>query len=127
MNDKIERVKRIIDKVLKNQKTINKLKEKLGDDFETKIRNGDIDENYLSKIEDKKPGFRIEAKGAIKDDKDPINDTKKEEFQQRIEERENRVEQNLKLNDIIQKERLDKIREKHKKNDERRSIYSRIL
>ena len=52
MNDKIERVKRIIDKVLKNQKTINKLKEKLGDDFETKIRNGDIDENYLLKVEE---------------------------------------------------------------------------
>ena len=52
MNEKIERVKRIIDKVLKDEKTINKLKEKLGDDFETKIRNGDIDENYLSKIEE---------------------------------------------------------------------------
>ena len=52
MNDKIERVKRIIDKVLKNEKTINKLKEKLGDDFETKIRNGDIDENYLLKVEE---------------------------------------------------------------------------
>ena len=29
--------------------------------------------------EEKKPGFRIEAKGAIKDDKDPISDTKSED------------------------------------------------
>ena len=36
-------------------------------------------ENLEEKENEQKPGFRIEAKGAIKDDKDPINDTKKED------------------------------------------------
>ena len=49
--DKINRVKNIISEVFKDNKTILELKEKLGDDFETKIREGDIDEEYLFKVE----------------------------------------------------------------------------
>ena len=51
LNDKINKVNRIISEVLKDEKTIQELKKKLGDDFETRIREGDIDEEYLSKIE----------------------------------------------------------------------------
>ena len=58
-----------------------------------------------------------------------LRNTKKEQFQQKIEERENRVIQNQKLNDKIQQERLAKIREKQKKNDERKlqRQYNKIL
>ena len=51
LNDKINKVNKIISEVLKDEKTIQELKNKLGDDFETRIREGDIDEEYLSKIE----------------------------------------------------------------------------
>ena len=51
LKDKINKVNTIINEVLKDEKTIQELKNKLGDDFETRLREGDIDEEYLSKIE----------------------------------------------------------------------------
>ena len=50
--NKIERVKNIISEAFKDDKTIEKLKEKFGDDFENKIKEGDIDEEYLLKVEE---------------------------------------------------------------------------
>ena len=50
--NKIERAKNIISEAFKDDKTIEKLKEKFGDDFENKIKEGDIDEEYLLKVEE---------------------------------------------------------------------------
>ena len=58
-----------------------------------------------------------------------LRNTKKEEFQKRMEERESRFEEKQKLNNLLEQERLSKIREKHRLNDERKlqKQYNKIL
>ena len=58
-----------------------------------------------------------------------LRNTKKEEFQKRMEERESRFEEKKKLNNLLEQERLSKIREKHRLNDERKlqKQYNKIL
>ena len=48
---KINRVQKLVMEAFKDEDTVNKLKQKLGDDFESKLTNANIDEDYLDKIE----------------------------------------------------------------------------
>ena len=61
------------------QKDENEIKEENPEKNEKENNSDENKENLEEKENEQKPGFRIEAKGAIKDDKDPINDTKKED------------------------------------------------
>ena len=48
---KINRVQKLVMEAFKDEDTVNKLKQKLGDDFESKLTHANIDEAYLDKIE----------------------------------------------------------------------------
>ena len=61
------------------QKDENEIKEENPEKNEKENNSDENKENLEEKENEQKPGFRIEAKGAIKDYKDPINDTKKED------------------------------------------------
>ena len=49
--DKITRVQKIVMEAFKDQDTVTKLKEKLGDDFEEKLTKAEVTEEYLAQIE----------------------------------------------------------------------------
>ena len=49
--NKINRVQKIVMEAFKDEDTVNKMKQKLGDDFELKLTNANVDEDYLDKIE----------------------------------------------------------------------------
>ena len=49
--NKINRVQKLVMEAFKDEDTVNKMKQKLGDDFESKLTNANIDEDYLDKIE----------------------------------------------------------------------------
>jgi hypothetical protein len=51
LKDKINRIENIIQNALKDENTINKLKQKLGDNFIEKIIKEDATEDYLNKVE----------------------------------------------------------------------------
>ena len=81
-DDKKEEIKMEEDKDDKKEET--KMEDKKEDKMDDKKQIEEKEEDEKMEMEEdekeeKKPGFRIEAKGAIKDDKDPINDTKKED------------------------------------------------
>lgn len=50
--EKIKRVQKIVMEAFKDEETVNQLREKLGDDFEDKLTKGDINEEYLDKIDE---------------------------------------------------------------------------
>ena len=49
--DKITRVQKIVMEAFKDEDTVTKLKEKLGDDFEEKLTKAEVTEEYLAQIE----------------------------------------------------------------------------
>jgi hypothetical protein len=51
MKNKVDRVQNIVQQIFKDNNTINKLKQKLGNNFIEKITSGDVTEEYLNKIE----------------------------------------------------------------------------
>ena len=51
MNNKINRVQQLVMKAFKNENNLTRLKNKLGNDLETKLINADVDEEYINKIE----------------------------------------------------------------------------